>query len=137
MALDPVTRTTGNGNLQAAGISQQDFLKILLTQLTQQDPLKPMDNTQFVSQLAQFSQLEQSQQISDSSANLLAVQTASQTVGLLGRTVTVATSTGIGAPTSGVVSAIDFSGTAPLLTVTPTSGQPLTGVSLSRITGAH
>lgn len=134
MALDPVTNTTGNANLQASGISQQDFLKILLTQLTAQDPLKPMDNTQFVAQLAQFSQLEQTQQMSDTVNTSLATQTASQSISLLGRTVTVTSISGV--RTTGAVTAIDFSGSAPALTVTPTTGQALTGVSLSQITGA-
>ncbi|MBV8464755.1 MAG: flagellar hook capping protein [Burkholderiales bacterium] len=136
MALDPITAApAGNTNLQAAGITQQDFLKILLTQLTQQDPLKPMDNTQFVTQLAQFSQLEQTQEISTNTANAIAVQTATQTVGLLGKTVTVQSNSGTS--TSGVVSSIDFSGNAPLLTVSPSSGKPLTGVRLSQIIAAH
>lgn len=135
MALDPITNNTGNANLQASGISQQDFLKILLTQLTEQDPLKPMDNTQFVAQLAQFSQLEQTQQMSDTITTSLATQTASQAVSLLGKTVTVTSTSG--ASTSGSVTAIDFSTNSPLLTVTPTSGKALTGIPLSQITGAH
>jgi flagellar basal-body rod modification protein FlgD len=49
--------TTAMGGAQALG--QNAFLNLLTTQLKYQDPLKPMDNTQFVSQLAQFSQLEQ------------------------------------------------------------------------------
>jgi len=137
MALDPVTNTTGNANLQAAGISQQDFLQILLTQLTEQDPLKPMDNTAFVAQLAQFSQLEQTQQLSDTVTNSLATQTASQSVNLLGKTVTVASASSTGASTTGQVTSVSFSGNAPTLTVTPTSGQALTGVTLSQITAAQ
>ena len=134
MALDPVTNTTGGGaNLQAAGITQQDFLRILLTQLTQQDPLKPMDNTQFVAQLAQFSQLEQTQQLSDSVTTSLATQTDSQAIGLIGRNVTVA-ALGL----FGKVTAIDFSGSTPSLTIAPaTGGQSQTGISLSQITGAQ
>ncbi len=44
------------GNVQ--NIGKEDFLKLLVTQLQHQDPLQPMDNTEFVSQLAQFSTLE-------------------------------------------------------------------------------
>ncbi|HEX7640598.1 MAG TPA: flagellar hook capping FlgD N-terminal domain-containing protein [Burkholderiaceae bacterium] len=128
MALDPITNTTGAANLQAAGISQQDFLKILLTQLTDQDPLKPMDNTQFVAQLAQFSQLEQTQQLSDTVHNSLTTQTASQAVSLLGRTIT--TNTGL----SGLVTAVDFSGATPTLTLN-VSGSSSSGIALSSIIG--
>ncbi|MBV8660346.1 MAG: flagellar hook capping protein [Burkholderiales bacterium] len=136
MALDPVTSpSTGNANLQAAGITQQEFLKILLTQLTQQDPLKPMDNTQFVTQLAQFSQMEQAQEINTNVSNTLAVQTSTQSIGLLGKTVTLSSLTGT--PTSGVVTAIDFSGNSPRLTVAPTTGQPMNNIALSQITGVH
>ena len=49
------TRTTGSREL-----GQGDFLKLLVTQLKHQDPLNPTNNTEFVAQLAQFSQLEQS-----------------------------------------------------------------------------
>lgn len=50
-----VTRSTGPREL-----GQDDFLKLLVTQLKHQDPLNPTNNTEFVAQLAQFSQLEQS-----------------------------------------------------------------------------
>lgn len=43
-------------------MGRNDFLKLLVTQLKNQDPLKPMDNTEFVAELAQFSQLDQSTQ---------------------------------------------------------------------------
>lgn len=46
-----------SGNQQ---LGQNDFLTLLVTQLKNQDPLKPMDNTTFVAELAQFSQLDQS-----------------------------------------------------------------------------
>jgi flagellar basal-body rod modification protein FlgD len=46
---------TGNNNLANEGT----FLKLLVAQLQNQDPLQPQDGTQFVTQLAQFSGLEQ------------------------------------------------------------------------------
>jgi flagellar basal-body rod modification protein FlgD len=49
------TQATGGG-LQA---DTQTFLTLLVTQLKNQDPLNPQDATQFVSQLAQFSSLDQ------------------------------------------------------------------------------
>ncbi len=70
MATSPVTPNSGtnsNSNSQslaaatdsATQVTEQQFLQLLVAQLQNQDPLDPMDGTQFVSQLAQFSQLEQ------------------------------------------------------------------------------
>jgi flagellar basal-body rod modification protein FlgD len=70
MATSPVTANSGtnsNSNSQslaaatdsATQVTEQQFLQLLVAQLQNQDPLDPMDGTQFVSQLAQFSQLEQ------------------------------------------------------------------------------
>ncbi|WP_391121260.1 flagellar hook assembly protein FlgD [Psychrobacillus sp. L3] len=50
----PKTATTGNGTL-----GKDAFLKILMAQLQNQDPTKPMDDSQFIAQMAQFSSLEQ------------------------------------------------------------------------------
>ena len=46
-------------NLKKQSLDQEDFLKLLITQLQNQDPMKPMDNAEFTSQIAQFNQLEE------------------------------------------------------------------------------
>lgn len=55
--------TTETSRTSSNELDQDAFLSILVTQLQNQDPTSPMDNTEFVSQLAQFSALEQMQQI--------------------------------------------------------------------------
>ena len=118
--------------LQNAGLNQQDFLKVLTTQLQFQDPLKPMDNDQFLAQMAQFATLGVMQQQSDQTGSLLTIQSASQTVGLIGHSVQVTTSTGT---QTGSVSAINFQtdGT-PQLSVKMSDGTVLTGIGLSQVT---
>jgi flagellar basal-body rod modification protein FlgD len=55
--------TSSNSQPASAGIdtlaNEQTFLKLLVAQIRNQDPLQPQDGTQFVAQLAQFSSLEQ------------------------------------------------------------------------------
>ena len=58
-ALSAVTGGQGPGAAQDQAIGKQDFLKLLVTQLEQQDPMNPQDGTEFVAQLATFTSLEQ------------------------------------------------------------------------------
>jgi len=124
--------TSPSAALQNAGLSQQDFLKVLTTQLQYQDPLKPMDNDQFLAQMAQFSTLGLMQQQNDATNSLLTIQSATQTVGLLGRSVQVNTSTGT---QTGAVTTITFQtdGT-PQLAIKLSDGTVVTGIALSQIT---
>ena len=75
-----------------SGLDQNAFLKLLVAQMKNQDPLKPMDNTDFVAQLAQFSNLEQVMGI-NSRLDTLAAQGQglqnTQVADLVGKTVTV------------------------------------------------
>lgn len=115
---------------QISGIGLQDFLKILTSQLSNQDPLKPLDNQEFIAQVAQFSALEQSRQLNQKIDQLLAVQSATQSVGLLGKTVEVSSTSGT---VSGSVTALAFSSGEPFLTILTTAGALLEKVSLSQV----
>lgn len=117
--------------MQANPMGMEDFLKILLTQLTYQDPLKPMDNQEFMAQMAQFTSLEQTQQLNEKMSTLITNQAALQSVGLIGRTVDITTSTG--ASVTGNVTSLSLTGDAPALTVTTASGVTMANVSLSQI----
>ena len=130
MAIDSISGSGSSTNLQASSLGMEDFLKILLTQLTYQDPLKPMDNQQFMAQMAQFTSLEQTQQLNTKIATLISNQAALQSVGLIGKTVDVTTSTG---SVSGTVSALSLAGDSPLLTVKTTDGSVLSSISLSQL----
>lgn len=130
MALAPISTTTNSTS--ASGLDFQSLLRIILTQLTYQDPLKPMDNFQFVSQLAQFSQLQQSQSLNDQIGSLLAAQAASQATSLLGRTVDFVTVSG-GQLQSGVVKSISFARGQPEASVETSLGQLIANVSIANI----
>jgi flagellar basal-body rod modification protein FlgD len=115
--------------LANAGLGQEDFLKILLTQLSFQDPLKPMDNQEFIAQMAQFTNLELTRQQGDRTDQLLVMQAASQAIGLIGKTVDVATDSG---SVTGTVTTITFSNGSPKLSVL-VGTTPLVGVGLSQV----
>jgi flagellar basal-body rod modification protein FlgD len=58
------TSATTSSTTKSNDLGQDAFLKLLVTQLQHQDPSKPMDDTQFITQLATFSSLEQLTSIS-------------------------------------------------------------------------
>lgn len=68
-------------------VTTDDFLKLLVMQLRYQNPLEPMKETEFVTQLAQFSQLETQRHTSELAARLVDLQWLGQAAGLLGRRV--------------------------------------------------
>jgi flagellar basal-body rod modification protein FlgD len=71
-------------------LDKNDFLKILITQLSHQDPTQPMDDKAFIAQMAQFSSLEQMTNMSDGLAKVANLVAKSQAVGLLGNVVELA-----------------------------------------------
>ncbi len=80
-----------NGISSGDQISKDDFLKLLITQLQNQDPLNPMDNQQFAAQLATFNMLDQLIGINATLGRMQANQTLGDQIGavsLIGRAVT-------------------------------------------------
>jgi len=78
------------------GLGENAFLKILMAQIQNQDPLQPMDDTTFVTQLAQFSALEQqvsTNQLLQNAATAQQAQLNTQDAALVGQTVTVSGAT--------------------------------------------
>lgn len=122
--------STSSSSTAASAVSLQDFVRILVSQLNNQDPLKPMDNQEFVTQLAQFTSLEQSRQLNQNLEALLSVQSTTQSVGLIGRTVDVQAESGLA---SGQVIQLDFSSGEPRLTVRTAAGEVLTAIRVSQI----
>lgn len=89
----PLTDTTATATpAGAAPLDKQAFLKLLVAQISHQDPLKPMEGTEFVSQLSQFAMVEQAMQQSTSLETLSTQMhglSNQQATSLVGQTVTM------------------------------------------------
>ena len=53
------TSSAGSTSSSSSGVNENQFLKLLVTQLKNQDPMSPTDSTQFMGELAQFTQLQE------------------------------------------------------------------------------
>lgn len=62
------------------GLGKDDFLRLLITQLTHQDPMNPVDDKEFIAQMAQFSTLEQMQNMSSDFSQIKAFSMIGKTV---------------------------------------------------------
>jgi flagellar basal-body rod modification protein FlgD len=82
------TSDTTAAKSSAAALDYDTFLKLLVAQMKNQDPTKPMDSTEYVAQLATFSQVEQTIQMNTRLDSLLTSSALSLAEGLIGRTVT-------------------------------------------------
>ena len=133
MAIESIGAVLGSERavLERTGLGQEAFLEILLTQLTFQDPLKPLDNEEFVAQLAQFTSLEQSRLTTENTDLLLRMESVAQSLSLLGRTVQVQNA---GDAAVGRVTAVSFDEQgAPRLSIALNNGAFLTDVSPTQV----
>jgi flagellar basal-body rod modification protein FlgD len=136
MAIEPTTTTPIGSPLPTAstpttvskaGMGKDDFLKLLVGQLKNQDPMNPTGSEEFMGQMAQFSTLEQITNVAQATTELAKSASLSSTVGLIGRTVTY---TGADKATvTGTVESVDTSGQTPKITI---GGKP--GIDPAKVT---
>lgn len=112
-------------------LDQQDFLKLLVTQMTQQDPLNPKTDLEMIPQMVSFTQLEQSKSMQADIASLRADQRLLQANSLLGRTVEI--QDGTTPAVTGQVTAVQMEEGTPKLVV---NGHPYDLSNLLSITPA-
>ena len=124
MAIDPTTTaTTTDPTLAAANkakadknvLGKDDFLKLMVAQMKNQDPMNPSDDKDNIAQMAQFSSLEQITNLATATQKLADSMQMTQTLGLIGHTVSYTNADGTAL--SGTVSAVDVAGGTPSLTV--------------------
>ena len=99
-------------------LSTQDFLQLLSTQLQNQDPLQPMDDTAYLAEMAQFTSLQQMNTLSSTVAVMSSSQQQLAAVSYLGANVTM--NNGKNGTVSGTVTSVDTSGSTPQLQVNGT-----------------
>jgi flagellar basal-body rod modification protein FlgD len=107
----------GTQQVTSPSLGQQDFLKLMIAQMRNQNPMEPQDNTQFITQLASFQTLQAMEEMSSALKTLAQVSQLSSASALIGRTVKASVPqasdpiTGVPKPNeeiSGVVDSITF-----------------------------
>jgi flagellar basal-body rod modification protein FlgD len=104
-----------NSRMPVQTLGQDDFLKLLVTQMTSQDPLNPQKDTDFIAQMAQFSSLEQTKTMESDLAAMKSQQDFTQAATLLGRKVQV--QTGTATTDTGTVSSVQMAAGTPQLAI--------------------
>src|SRR4051794_4431616 len=139
MAIDPTTATstaaatasTASSTKKAdRALGKDDFLKLMVAQMKNQDPMSPADDKDNIAQMAQFSSLEQITNLATATQQLADSMQTTQTLGLIGHTVSYKAADGT--LTSGTVPAVDVAGGKPSLTVGAETGVDPTVVTSVR-----
>ncbi len=125
MAVPAISQTSGlsgsgqtssssstSADAKTASLDYSTFLKLLLAQLKNQDPTKPMDSTEYMSQLASFSNVEQAIKTNTKLDSLLTAHSLSQAENLIGRTLANADNS-----VSGVVVSVNVTSTGSVATL--------------------
>ena len=121
------TSTAPQASKLTAQLGEDAFLKLLTTQLQNQDPLHPMDDTQSVAQLAQFSSVQATTELKDAFSTFQSNFSVMQSAGLLGKTVSAQSADANGNVTSvsGTVKTISVIDGQPEITLVDKNGKLL------------
>jgi flagellar basal-body rod modification protein FlgD len=118
----PISSSTSGSSVASAAatsmnntLNQDTFLKLLVAQLQNQDPMNPTDGTQFLTQTAQFTEVSSLQSIETANAQLLSTQQAMTGTSMIGKQISYTNSSGTTA--TGVVSSAAFGSSGVTLTV--------------------
>ena len=110
--------TSGSGTTGTApadAMNKDMFLKLMVAQLKNQDPMNPTDSSQFLAQTAQFTSLEKLDSVAQQTGQALTAQMAFGASSLVGRSVTYSDADGV--ETAGKVDSVRFTPTGPVLGV--------------------
>lgn len=111
----PWAGTPTTGASASKGPDKNDFLKLLVTQLQHQDPMNPMQDREFITQLAQFNALEEMQKLNTNFAALQASNDVQLAASLLGKTVEYQDA--LGETQTGEVKEVGWQSGTPKLTI--------------------
>lgn len=114
-AITGSSTTTTATTSKSSALGQSDFLKLLAKQFQTQDPMKPMDDTAFIAQMAQFTSLEQSSSLLSQITAMNAKQDVATANSYLGRDVTV--NDGKGGTISGEATGVEVTDGVPRLVI--------------------
>jgi flagellar basal-body rod modification protein FlgD len=109
-------------------MGSQEFLQLLTTEMQNQDPMQPVDDTQSVAQLAQFSALSATEEMNQSFQAFQSNFGVMQSASLIGKTVTVDTPNASGntSTVTGTVGSIEVQNGQPYFTLNGSNGKPIT-----------
>jgi flagellar basal-body rod modification protein FlgD len=128
----PATQTPTSSSEKVASLGKDDFLKLLVAQLQHQDPMSPMDNNEYMGQLAQFSTLEQITNVGEEMKRMRATSQVDQAVAMIGKDVGYAVKDGI--PANGVVDSVRIVDGEIILTVGEVDVSPADITSVTDVT---
>jgi len=116
-------------------LAQSDFLKLMTTQMSNQDPFQPQSNTEMIAQMAQFSTVTGIQQLNTTVSNMeteIAQNRIATAASFIGKSVLVPGSTALTDSTGGISVAVDLPNSAASLTlqITRSSGELVKTIDL-------